>query len=359
MTFKFYIVVILCFFSSDLYSASDLSKYDPIDHHGEDLIIEENTTLYGEHININNFHVATSTTLSILPYDPLVTYSGRLVIHANAIDVKGAIDASGAGYTGGGGGRGSGGRGNEYESVPGYGRYAGFEAENEIGSFGDGKAAGEKNGGYNISSYNTDQTVDDSLLMGSGGKGGNGGLTYIYNDGYGLGASAGGGAGGGYVKLFAEKQLIIFGKVVTKGMLGESGGDADASIGFCFTLDMLPGNITIYVPGIGGAGGNAWPPGEGLGGEGDDNIECDSYAHNGEAGGSGAGGGVLLKCNTVNGMELTGEINTLGGSSEDPTQNGGTLKVFSPSPVSLDNCDIHIGRLYVEDSLKQVGWELY
>jgi hypothetical protein len=37
----------------------------PTDHQGEDLLITEDTKLSGEHLNINRFHVATSTTLSV------------------------------------------------------------------------------------------------------------------------------------------------------------------------------------------------------------------------------------------------------------------------------------------------------
>jgi hypothetical protein len=356
MTFKFFIAVILCFFSSNLYSALDLSKYDPIDHHGEDLIIEENTTLYGYRVNINNFHIATSTTLTVFPYDPLVTYSGRLVIHTNAIDIKGTIDASGAGYTGGGAGQGGG-----MESVAGVGRYEGYEGTTGgFGMIGDGRFAGDGNGGYNTPGYNTDQSTDEMLYMGSGGMGGNGGASGRFRNTAGAGGGGGGGGcGGGFVKLYSFYSCRISGNVDTSGTLGQNGGDGDASNGSCYPFPYLP-EVIIYNSGIGGTGGNAWPSGEGLGGKGDDNIECDSYAYDGEAGGSGAGGGILIKCENPGGIEITGEINSLGGGRINPEENGGTLKIFSPSSVFLGQADIKVGRLYIDaPPLKLVGWFLY
>jgi hypothetical protein len=56
-------------------------------------------------------------------------------------------------------------------------------------------------------------------------------------------------------------------------------------------------------------------------------------------------------------MQLNGEFYALG--SWQWTRNGGTLKVFSPSPVVLDRTKIHVGRLYIDAPVGRVGWELY
>jgi hypothetical protein len=118
--------------------------------------------------------------------------------------------------------------------------------------------------------------------------------------------------------------------------------------------------MTEYIAGLGGSGGDAWPPGEGQGGNGDDNTTCDSYGSYGGGGWSGAGGGVLLKCESFSGLNISGEINALGGGPIDSELNGGSLKIFSPSPVFLGRADIKVGRLYVDaPTLQQVGWELY
>jgi hypothetical protein len=162
--------------------------------------------------------------------------------------------------------------------------------------------------------------------------------------------------------------LVVRGKVLTHGVSGQNGGDA-VSVGSCYLRPDYPWGYG-YVAGEGGKGGDAWPPGEGVGG---DEIDgpCDSNAYVGGGAWSGAGGGVLLKCEAINGMDISGEINAYGGDyvligvypaydEEDAEENGGTLKIFSPSPVSLGRADIKVGRLYVDaPPLQQVGWELY
>jgi hypothetical protein len=205
----------------------------PIDHGGADLLIEEDTKLSGEHLNINRFHVATSTTLSVAFYDPSTTMTGRLIIHANNIEINGNINASGAGYTGGGGGQGGG-----FTGDVGQGRYVGYEGVDYYGRRGDGPGASPSQGGYNIPKWNTDTTIDESLLMGSGGSGGNGGSS----DGAGAGGGGGGGGcGGGFVKLYAEHRLVISGKILTNGVRGQNGGDGDASTGRCFPNPIIHG----------------------------------------------------------------------------------------------------------------------
>lgn len=321
------------------------------DHGGGDLLIAEDSTLYGEHININNFVISALSTLSVSHYDPTTTMTGRLIIHANTIVIEGVIQASGVGYTGGGGGQGGG-----FTGDVGNGRYPGFDGNYGSGSLGDGMAVSFGEGGYNVPRLNTDESTDDSLLMGSGGLGGSGGSS----DGAGAGGGGGGGGcGGGFVQLYAEHRLVLSGKVLTNGVLGQNGGDGDASTGRCFPNPNYPW-MTEYIAGVGGIGGNAWPPGDGLGGYGDSNLGCDSVGSRGGGGWSGAGGGVLLKCESFNGLNITGEINALGGGPIDSELNGGSLKIFSPSPVFLGGADIKVGRLYVDaPPLQQVGWELY
>jgi hypothetical protein len=265
------------------------------DHEGEDLIITEDTTLFGEHININRFHVATSTTLSVALYDPATTMTGRLIIHAQKIKVNGVIDASGAGFTGGGGGQGSG-----YTGNVGHGRYPGFDGITHYGGMADGPAVAGGSGGYNEPERNTDQTRDESLLMGSGGVGGDGGGAGGDGDNHGPnadgyagagGGGGGGGSGGGYVKLFATEELVVTGKILTSGVKGGNAGNGDASTGICYWVDFPPPWHMVYFPGEGGKGGDAWPYEESLGGEGDDNPGCASFAQDGGKGFPGAGGG--------------------------------------------------------------------
>jgi len=82
----------------------------------------------------------------------------------------------------------------------------------------------------------------------------------------------------------------------------------------------------------------------------------------GRSGGSGAGGGILLKCESLHGsvLEPGATITNLGGS--DMVQNGGTVKIFyhqnRPSEAGVT---ILTGRKFVSgtQSAAQASWSAY
>jgi hypothetical protein len=327
-----------------------------IDHEGQDLIITEDTTLFGEHININRFHVATSATLKIELYHPAIEMSGRLIIRAKEVDVEGTIDAFGAGYTGGGGGYGKGDFWQPQPFTVGKGRYPGFDGVRTDGWWGDGPDNPTKSWWHKELTWKNSEGSDDNLYMGSGGWGGDG--AWLNGEGSGGGGGgAGGGCGGGYVRLYASDELELSGKIMTKGALGQNGSDGGPGA-YC-GLIYPPIGPPYYggIPGTPGNGADAWPPGEGLGGKGGPKGAGCAVGRSGRSGGSGEGGGILLKCDKPDGLLITGEINALGG--RDEISKGGTLKIFSPTTVVLNRRDIRVGRLYINAPVETVGWELY
>ena len=70
-----------------------------VDHLNSDWVISSNTTISGNHININNFVLNTGVTLTVEP-------NCAFAVNANNITVNGVINANDAGNAGGVGGNG-------------------------------------------------------------------------------------------------------------------------------------------------------------------------------------------------------------------------------------------------------------
>ncbi len=206
-------------------------------------------------------------------------------------------------------------------------------------------------GGYNAPGVNTDETIDESVAMGTGGIGGfGGGLSDpdFFNCGGG-GGGGGGGAGGGAVSLVAEDFMYISGQILTKGTAGQSGTDGTDGRG-CLG--------SICFAGDGGDGGDSWPPGEGLGGKGGgpgpNPFGLEGFSA--QDGGAGAGGGIMLKSLTPNGLIVTGTLDARGG--RDQYSNGGSVKIFTSTPFIVEG-DIYAGRVYIPNGTNTNGWYLY
>ena len=320
---------------SDMTSFTTMQKYfPPTDHNGEDLVLKDEDVIWGKHTNIGKFIVPAETTVNVELYHPDTANSGYIEIYADEVIVNGTINAVGAGYTGSGGGGGYPANIAPYctsgvYGTDGEGRYSGFS----YGKSGDGTAGGGFDGGYNISEGNSDESIDLSLLMGSGGKGSppksepHVFYTCSQNGG------AGGGSGGGYVKIFSDN-ISINGKIETNGTTGQNGTGGD-----CTFLD-----YDGYLPqpycysSSGGSGGSAYPYEEGEGGC---NYTC------ADNGGAGAGGGILLYSNVENGISITGILDALGG--RDQLTNGGSVKIFykgdQPVITNVQSPRVYYGNL--------------
>ncbi len=324
--------------------------------------------------------ILDTATLQVTGYDgSSSTSKGTLTLHANSIQVDGKITANGRGYRGPdgpvGAGGGSGGKGvalnvggkgksgdEAVMGINGEGLYHGNAGYGLQGTKGDkGKSAQfiggtggdpgasletvSRNGGYLASNANGDTTTYLDLFMGSsgasggggsgGGGGGAGGAMFAAPGGDGgQGGDGGyggkGGNGGGYIKLFANKSLIINGEINTSGMEGGAAGQGgDGSEG-------KPGMLGLPYS-YSGAGGHG-----GKGG-------------NGGSGGHGAGGGLLLYC-PGNNVTCSTSLYALGGNNA--TQNGGTIKLFSfanfmTSTAFINDLKTKSGRVYATQALPQ------
>jgi hypothetical protein len=198
-----------------------------------------------------------------------------------------------------------------------------------------------QHGGYDYPGDNRDSTTDMSLRLGSGGGGGGGGASAFeafYNS---VGGSGGGGAGnpgGGYVALVAVTQLVVEAgaTITTRGLVSSRGNGGNGTDGN--TNGMLCDRA-----GSGGNGGHASVAGTSTGGSGvggffnsggtltcygpPDRLCADGgsksiFGGNGGVGGSGAGGGVLLRASD---LSFHGSIDTRGGAGG---LNDGTVKLF-------------------------------
>jgi len=281
------------------------------DHEGSDWTISSPTTIAGYHYNVGVFTVNTGIT---------ATLSNNLKVSAAGINIQGSIDGSAVGNSGGS--RGEPGFwycsvGADCPAVTGWGVF-GYAGGTGYGTYGgSGGAGGNRSyagvdggngswgsdGGYLGSSSNGDNTTDKSISAGSGGGGAGGGGGCYCSSCYGAGCGtpssgqigpcyggygAAGGAGGSYIWLIASSYINIAGSLITNGQAG----------------------LTNYTTGSSNDCG-----GSGSGGTG------------GTQGGAGAGGGVLLDCTGPWAINLTGVIDTRGGSFQ--YSNAGSLKIFS------------------------------
>ncbi len=326
--------------------------FPPQDHGGNHLILMEGDRIWGTHTNVDSLIV--TGYFRVLDYDGVTTDSGTLIINAIIIEIEGTMDLSGTGYSGSGGGSGSEYNDGEFGSQkypvhPRPGCNSVFCADGPAPGFFSGT-----DGGYNHPHINSDSTTDASLFMGSGGASGGGGIpSNPFRNQGGGGGGGGGGCGGGKVALFAEQEISITGSILTKGTTGQNGGagtDGRGCVGGA--------GITCF-RGDGGDGGDAWPPGEGLGGPGGGGGPDPGGVPGpaGFPGGSGAGGGILLKCDTPGGLSITGLLDARGG--RDQYTNGGTVKIFTPDPFQPSPGTIHAGRVYIATGPEVSGWYLY
>ena len=289
------------------------------DHGGSDWVLTNGTYIASNHYNIGTVTIATGVTVYVKSYSG--GQYGWMQIVASNITILGAIDASGAGYLGGNGGVGGDGSvvngsagtsGNTGAIGAGpYGGSAGFGGAAGIvyGSGGTGGNGGQ--GGYAANGIQGDVTTNEVLNMGSGGGGGGGGgsgYRYLTSSSGGGGGGAGN-VGGGCISLLSSNAITIrgvvqaCGKTAGNGVQGQNGGN----------------------PGYGGGGGSKTSNGQSRGGLRAEGIinECYSSGPGGD-GGSGAGGGVLIKAPYVDIRGAT--IDNRGGGNA--VVNGGTLKIF-------------------------------
>ncbi len=361
------------------------------DHGGADWTPSDGTYISGEHTNINNFIVATGTTVYVQPYNG--SNYGYVIIHAKNIRIYGTLDASGAGYGGGGGGgggHGQGGGGCGTESSGGSGAAGGANGSPapespSCGDGGNGGAGGKgggpyggnggaggkgaphmddnnrnasvspaqvgangSNGGYLAVGSNGDSSTDEAVYMGSGGGGGGGGggnQHYNKHHNYSAGSGGGGGAGnpgGGYVKLYGINSVIISGLVKATGFTASRGNGHKG---------VKCNKVSRYDFRTGGAGGDANSEGSSTGGPPTHDLDTcpDGHLHAkaGGYGGGGAGGGILVKGSVVN---ISGTIDNRGGNYNGSLQttNGGTLKIFYSCQYSGGT--YYTGRTYVARS---------
>ncbi len=133
--------------------------------------------------------------------------------------------------------------------------------------------------------------------------------------------------------MTASRMITIEGSILTRGKTGEAG--KEGTPGYC---------------------GSTRPPcfcSMGDGGDGGDGYGIESNSTplgSGHRGGAGAGGGLLLYCETAGGMTVTGELDARGGRNQ--TSNGGTIKIFSSGPVNgLASATVTAGRIYTTEGL--------
>ena len=346
-------VVILCLVFSFLgMNPAMAQNVPPQDHGGQDLIIDRFNFIWGKHTGIRNFIIPENSRAYIRHYRPDEPERGVLEIFAETIQIAGEIDGWGAGYTGGGGGGGGGNGGNigmlpyiapdgsrliqaGQDGRPGGGNYCCFDGP----SPGDGPARGEisEPGGYDVPGGNTDVTTDTSLLMGSGAGGARGAESttatypYLLLPFPGSPGGYGGGTGGGCVKLFAQKTMEFSGYIRTTGSFGSPGRPGFPA--HCFDSGCIGG--------AGGRGGGSRP-----------------YSTLAVFNESGAGGGVLLVCDSPNSLTLTGEIDTRGGGVY--LENGGTVKIFyrgeQPTSGTIQSPRVYFRDLGELPLSKSQGW---
>ncbi len=332
----------------------------------------ETWAAFGCYYNLNKVIIGPDAYVEVVPYQIALnagrTDGGYLEIHAEEIDISGWIDAEGSGYNGEKGGDGGAGRTGTNPPTDG-------------------------SNGTDASS-NINYGINYQIFLGSGGGGGGGGsgnAIYLESNSGGGGGGGAGASGGGVIKLFANKSLIIrsTAKLVCKGNTSHVYNGNDGG-GFYTTIDGIYDttissnwyNSTtglggpLNFAGAGGTGGSAHhqsnTPGTGKGGIGG-NLSQDlkhfyikwpnqspvqlliGKGGNGGDGGGGAGGGILLHCyeNMViydsSKLDCTGSIRKEG-SLISSTSNAGPIKVFYGTRLWIDNKPIVTNRQLVNSS---------
>jgi len=335
-------------------TAAPAAEYPPTDHGGADLTLANGDVIWGTHSNVGTFTIPAAATVTVKAYDgsnridDWKTETGTFILIAQHVQIDGQLDATGAGFTGGGGGGGAcGSAGGHIPGEGGIARYGtgiddvalvaepgarsvcivshwingcwpGFGG---FGSHGDGPDGGNvsglgitdwaaASGGYASGrggGLNDDQSEDETLLMGSGGSGGRGGsaslvgFSQVSAGGYG---GAAGGSGGGLISLTGTHSLA----------LGDAARvTANGAMGLPKTPLPISGNGTDGRDAI-----ESSPTTSGSVNSSDWNV----------TGGAGSGGGILLKCESPDGLSLSPSavVKTLGGG--ELVQNGGTVKLF-------------------------------
>jgi len=359
------------------------AEFPPTDHAGADLTLADGDVMWGTHSNVGTLTIPLGAKVTVKSYDgtnastQVNTETGTLSISADHILIEGELSAEGAGYSGGGGGGGGGSYGFS-GGEPGYGRYernlwgnllrgnGGSSSQSGCGlgcgpnstfpgglsMSGDGFDYGSFSspfdewwkscGGYMSGSRtgtNEDQTLDESIIMGSGGAGSFGGTGGLLAGGHDAGdGGAGGGSGGGAIALIGRLSLRL---------------GADSVVSADGTMAMAR-NVSPPVTGLQGRDGQSALPFDP-----NNQIDTDNWL---TSGGSGAGGGILLKCDSLHGfvLEPGATITNLGGS--DMVQNGGTVKIFYyQNRPSEDGVTILTGRKFVTGraSSASAGWSMY
>jgi len=316
-------------------------------------VVYEDVTLSGVIVEPGK-HLIVRGTVRVAAVGETET-GGMLWLEADRITVEGTLDASNAGYAGAGGGGGGGGGSRQAPhgaSAPGgEGAQSGsesaacgsdkFGAKGGAGGSGAGSYGGSAGGGggcntpdfhnkgkpgaagqaggYAAPGVNGDESTDNAVQPGSGGAGGGGGSGGGNGNGEGGGGGGGGGAGGpggGSVLLLATDSLVLSGTILTTG--GQGGDGAGGTTG------KKTGDKTGS-GGDGGVGGSAAAQGVSAGGAGGPHEGSGTDGGKGGAGGSGAGGGVLLRCEAVDALIITGTVDARAGGAG--IVNGGTIKV--------------------------------
>lgn len=292
------------------------------DHGGSNWVIASGTYIASNHFNIGEVTIATGATVYVQKY--LNCQYGFVQIQASSIAITGILEASGAGYPGGNGGSGGvgastdlGNGGNGSAGIVGTGPYGGVNGYAGTGgnnAWKDGTGGGRGGmGGYATNAaLQGDTSTNEAVNMGSGGGGGGGGGAGYrgYTCSSGGGGGGAGNRGGGWIALHATNSIVVRGSVLAKGKAAEAGNGANGTNGN---------------PGQGGAGGSATAVGQSYPGNGGPlvNEACWS-GRNGDFGGAGAGGGILLKASFVDLRDAL--IDNRGGGNV--VTNGGTIKVF-------------------------------
>jgi len=183
------------------------------------------------------------------------------------------IDADGKGYAGG------------VPKKAGQGKAGGAYAKQGSGAGGSyGGHGGDAKGRKNISlSYGEIRKPEE---LGSGGSGGK---------------ATRGGAGGGLIKLTAENEFLISGKITANGSDGEADRTGEFDAG-------------------GGAGGSIYLTANTFGGEGAEILAHGGNAH--KSGGGGSGGRIYVKGNSG---EIKGTLNVNGGEGFEKGEAGSVV----------------------------------
>ncbi|XP_052803725.1 uncharacterized protein LOC128233895 isoform X2 [Mya arenaria] len=258
------------------------SGSDVIDHGGADWNLRDGEFIMGIHCNISRFVVPAGATVLVKRYDG--TSGGFVDITALDAQIDGYIDAVGAGYRGGVTSKIAGDAGVEGESYTGAGSKGLQENRGGGGggiggsSMADGTGRSGGGGGYGEPGAGGVKTVGDRTGLGAGGRMyGDPELNHLYmGSGGGSGGNAKdlttnpnggrGGNGGGVVRIYGERSIIVTGVVSVAGEAGQ--GDVSQGTGCMGCPDACDqrspvncrGNSTTSCwdmsgPGGGGSGG--------------------------------------------------------------------------------------------------------